>query len=357
LKTYRQANNSEAQYNTDYSDHVSIAKWYDDHLAAISITNDNGNPLVHTEKQVQSFMVENGLTLDYELITEQYLNHLEALEYLLQVLIPNGFGYYGHGHAHIDHDILRYHETYRSFRLCYETIQQFGLKPVGYAYPYSKGNKAETRRALADAGFLSGRMHSISHHNNPFIMSDSILIPEDWYGLPTLVMQDYAFNQCDRCINNTAELIPYLEETLQRKAWLILTYHSIGDEEGWGFYKMSEFETDMSSIKERDFWNASLNDITLYSRQREKAKVKANQAIDHSGRIRQLEITLSHSLSNAIYGHPLTIVLDVPVEWLSYSITVSQNNYTVQTVVFDTVKGKINLEPSQQKYLLTRNLD
>lgn len=195
---------------------MSIAKWYDHHLAAISITNDNGNLLVDTEKQAQSFMIEIGMTLDYELITEEYLNHSEALECLLQVLIPNGFGYYGHG----------------SFRLCYETIQQFGLKPVGYAYPHGKGNKAETRRALADAGFLSGRMHSIGHHNNPYIMLDSILIPEDRYVLPTLVMQDDTFNQCDWCINNTTELVPYLEETLRRKAWLILTYHSIGDEEG-----------------------------------------------------------------------------------------------------------------------------
>jgi hypothetical protein len=71
-----------------------IYKWYDGHAGAISITNDNGAPNHETEKEVQDFLIANKIRLDYEMVTENYLQDSAALDYLLQI-INNGFGYFG----------------------------------------------------------------------------------------------------------------------------------------------------------------------------------------------------------------------------------------------------------------------
>ena len=73
-------------------------------------------------------------------------------------LVPQGFSYFGHGHNHIDHDELSYEEALESFQANYDTMKDWGMKPVAYGYPRSAGHEEETQLALENAGFLSGRL-------------------------------------------------------------------------------------------------------------------------------------------------------------------------------------------------------
>lgn len=45
-------------------------------------------------------------------------------------------------------------------------------------------------------------------------------------------------------------------------------HHAIGDTANWGYYQLDSFESDLMAIQERDLWNASMNEITLYDRAR-----------------------------------------------------------------------------------------
>ena len=60
--------------------------------------------------------MEHGLVIGYEVVTGNsfYGDRIfsgpddERIVYLMSELVPKGFGYFGHGHNHIDHDELSY---------------------------------------------------------------------------------------------------------------------------------------------------------------------------------------------------------------------------------------------------------
>lgn len=323
-----------------------IYKWYDGHTAAISITNDNGGPSNETEKEVQDFLIANKIRLDYEMITENYLQDSAAIDYLLQI-INNGFGYFGHGHKHINHDALSYQDSYNDFKTCYETMKQFGLKPIAYAYPGGWGYHLRTRTALADAGFLCGRKFEQLDHKNPFIVPDSVAEPKDWFALPTLVMQSYNYDACYVCINNTSELIPFLDECLEKTAWLIITYHSIGFYEGYGFYEMEDFKSDIQAIKARDFWTISMNQAVLYIKEKKNARLLIKWGKNKFDDVEKIIINLNDGLPDDYYDQPLTISFDIPVNWINRQLSLSRNGDQIDEFTFNSTRAKISLIPSE----------
>lgn len=326
---------------------ASIAKWFENHAAAISITYDDGGPYSDTNKETNKFVVENGMTMDYELVTYDHIRTPNINKYFLKKVIPIGLGYFGHGHRHINHDELSYTDALKSFKRCFQAMSEMGLKPVAYAYPEGKGLKPETQKALSESGFLSGRLHFSPKMTAPYILSNSEKEPENWFGLPTLVMQDFAYSQCKDCTNNNEELIPYLEETLKRNAWIILTYHAIGDEKGYGFFKRDEFKKNIFSIKERNFWNASMNAVTLYIRERLHANVHLSPSYDFHKKIEALEITVSDSLPNDVYDQPLTVLFTLPKEWVHKTIALEENGQTIKTFVSDSPQAMIHIKPDE----------
>ena len=326
-----------------------IAKWQDGHAGAISVTYDSGIPLAPTDRRVQHFIVSKGLHLDYEVVTANYATFPELAAYLRRKLLPRGFGFFGHGHRHLDHDRLSYEEALASFRDCYQTLRDLGVEPVAYAYPYGAGWKRDTRRALAASGFLSGRMHDERARRNPFIVPDPIETPRNWYRLPTLVMQDRRFAGCDECVDGTAELIPFLDGALQRHAWLILTYHGIGDESQWGWYPMSDFRSDMNAIAKRDFWNASLDAITLYVRERNAARLTVSSDAT-AGVTHHIRIELSDALPPAIYHQPLTVMLRVPAEWIGTPLVVTHRAALLERIETGSAELKLSLVPDADPY-------
>ena len=360
---------------------ASVAKWLDNHAAAISITNDDW-PTPGREPDIDRYVMEQGLVMGYEMVTGNtfYGDRIfsgpddERIVYLMSELVPKGFGYFGHGHNHIDHDELSYEEALESFQANYDTMKDWGMKPVAYAYPRSAGQEEETQRALEASGFLSGRLqttHPVASYNLPariaryfrdlargsaspvglYNLPGSQLAPDNWFGLRALEMQSIEFQGCEGCINDNDELVPVLDEALAQTAWVILTYHAIGKPEWWGWYDWGEFRKDVQSIAARDFWTAPMNDITLYVRERENAVITV-EVVEGGTGTESIEITLSDGLDNGRFNQPLTILFDQPTDWVGRPFTVSQDGKLLDELVFDTEAAMLSLKPNERPYVL-----
>lgn len=355
-------------YNTAHNDpsphplNASVAKWFDNHTAAISITYDRPLEPVGGSR-LDSYVMEQGLVLDYELVTgNTYHGDLvhsgpddEKLVYLRSELVPKGFGYFGHGHNHIRHDELSYEDALESFQTCYDTMQDWGFKPVAYAYPRNAGKEDETQRALEASGFLSGRLQT-DHLSRYYNFSGDQKTPENWFALMALPMQSIEFETddsppCNACINDNNELVPVLDEALEHTAWIILTYHAIGLPQYFGWYDWEEFKKDIQSIAGRDFWVSPMNDITLYARERENVSLTIEVFADDIA-TELIEITISDGLDNTRFNQPLTILFDQPTDWIGKLFTVSQDGEHLDEYVFDTKTVMIPLKPNEQTYRL-----
>jgi len=285
-----------------------LTKWYNNHTAAISITNDDGAPDSDAERRVQEEILRRNLVMDYEIVTYNMRDQVRT--HIIEYLIPNGFGVFGHGHKHIDHDKLTYEEAYESFKTNYDIMVDMGIKPISYAYPEGAGHKKSTQQALADAGFLNGRLHRTWDHTSANIVSSNRKIPNNSFYLPSLVMQDFDFRQNNAAINNCAELIPFLDDAIKNTAWLIKTYHAIGREDGWGFFCWNEFVKALDEIESRDFWSVSMDNATRYIMQRETAKIEIKEAAN-SVRY-DFVIRIQHDLDMEIFSHPMTVAIRFP---------------------------------------------
>jgi hypothetical protein len=340
---------------SDENIQVSITNWHDNHRAAISITHDAGWVSAETVGRVNALVVEQNLHLGYEMVTSTFREYPELLTYARNSMSNRYFSFFGHGDTHINHDALGYDSALASFTKCAETMKNFGFRPIAYAYPHGAGFLPETQRALANAGFLSARGFSFEKGEASLIMPDSTRLPKNWYLLPSLVMQDIAFEGCDSCINSNAELVPYLDAAIRRGAWLTNTYHAIGDDKGWGYYKFSEFQADLASIKMRDFWCASLEDVTLYIRERANTRIQTtmlktvNTSFGASS-TKGVEITLSDNLDNTLFNFPLTVRLVPPTSWVGKKATVRQNAQTVQPIFSVTDTLFLHLLPNETPY-------
>lgn len=326
---------------------ATIAKWHDNHRAAISLTHDAGWLSEEAVGKVNALVLESRLHLGYEMVTANFRQYPELMEYYRRSMSGESFSLFGHGDTHIDHDKLDYDSAFASFSRCAATMQSFGLRPIAYAYPNGGGFLSSTQRAVANAGFLSARAFSFGVGEKSLIMPDSITTPENWYLLPSLVMQDFAFEHCDTCINSNQELVPYLDAAVRRSAWLTLTYHAIGDEQGWGYYKLSEFRADIAAVLARDFWSASLQDITLYARERAKAHIELNMLDD------TIEIKVTDNLDNILYNYPLTVVLRLPSTWKGKAATLTLEGRREQMYSRLTDSLLLHLLPNERTYKLS----
>ncbi len=343
---------------------ASVAKWHNGHAAAVSINYDA--PLFPWgEPDINGYVMDQGLVLGYELVTGStywgqplYSGPKDArLVYLFENLIPNGFGYFGHGHDHIDHDILSYEDALESFKANYETMEDWGLKPVAYSYPRNAGQDEETQRALEASGFLSGRLQTYETDRFYNVPGDS-KAPDDWFALMAVPMQSIefeteTFEPCEECVNDNTELDPILDEALNRTAWIILVYHNIGNPQGFGWYDWDEFQKDVRSIAERDFWVAPMNDITLYVRERQRASVQV-EVFGETDDPDRIEMTVSDGLDNVVFDQPLTVLFDLPVHWAGEPFTVAQDGEQPARHVFDATAARVSLKPNERPYVLRK---
>ncbi len=344
---------SESEHLAGVQVKAVVAKWYDDHAGAVTLTYDSGWPAVGTDNKVQMLAHGYGVKVDFELVTANFRKYEDLKSYLEHVIIPLDIGVFGHGDEHTNHDSMTYQQAYESFRRCYETMRDLGLKPVSYAYPGGMGFEQETWKALEDAGFLSGRSFHKGAYLDPYITPGNVMEPSNWYDLPTLVMEEYSVAQCEPCVGSAEELGSYLEETVKRTAWLMPTYHNIVDVGETGLYRISEFEKDLQQIAKRDLWSATFNEATLYVRERSKATVNAHWYKNERGDVRMIGIHLADHLPDDTYNQPLTVLVDIPPAWVGKTLSIFDGDSFVSSVVATSEHAKISVKPIDREYRIT----
>ncbi len=341
---------------------ADLTKWYNGYLSAYSPTLDADDPEVFSFEN--EWLIERGMFMDYEIVSTLYDEHPHRMDFLKDSLIPHGFGYFGHGHAHDDHDAFDYDGAYNSFRTNYERMVSYGLKPVSYAYPYGNGRKASTQRALRDAGFLSGRMFQPRVQGyGPYIMPGKEKAPPNWYTLPSLRMEDAAFEGCtDVCTNNPEQFAQHLHRNVELGSWLISTYHSIGfdgetpgrDWIAWGFYRQQNFLSDMTLVQElRDegkVWLAGMDAVTLYILQRNATRVRMDATGEDS-----FSLSVTNNLDKEFYDHDLTVRLRILPKHVGRRLIVSHSESADPALpIIDTVMSSqvvlVNLRAQTEPY-------
>jgi len=292
------------------------------------------------------------MTMDYEVLTSEWELDMNSVNYFVDSLIPIGTGYYGHGHLHINHDALSYDADLADFKKCYEVMKSFGMIPVSYAYPGGFGYHIATQNALHDAGFLSGRMFEKLDFLDPYIVPGDQKEAKDWYTLPTLIMQSSEYNGCVVCVNNTAKLIPYLDECINENAWIILTYHALDNVNEYGFYFLSDFKNDVIAISQRDFWQSSMNRVTLYVQERAQAEAAVTWHRNEYNSVDTIKVNLDDNLPDSIYYQPLTLKFQIPSYWSNKKIDVIRDNNMVEQLIYYSNEAILSIVPAKTMYYL-----
>jgi len=337
---------------------VGITKWYNGYHAVYTPTLDDGPPAFFEVEN--EWLIEHGLFMDYEIVSDIYDRLPQRLAPFLERLIPNGFGYFGHGHAHDNHDLFTYEESLASFTKNFERMESYGFKPVAYAYPYGAGIENSTVQALKDSGFLSGRLHRMNHDGyGPCVMPGDELEPPDWFRLPTLTMQSIDFEQRADYINNPDEFFSYFEPCIAQGGWVNSTYHAIGHDGinrpvAWGFYYRDHFYTEMLRVKELVdegvLWLAQLNHVTLYTYQRNAAEVRFRNVENN-----EFELLVNDNLDRIRFNHELTLRFNLSKSKLSEVqrvIVSNSSNNTFKEIDITRSDLLLNLVPSSTPYTM-----
>ena len=242
---------------------VTILKWYGGREAAISLTYDAPwrGAGCRASIGVQAAH-DRGLAIDLEMVTAQFedAEGQEIVAGIPEELFAQGSRIFGHGHTHINHDSLSLEQAFEAFSTCYRLMDEWGLVPRAYAYPQSAGRLATTQIANELAGFICARGWVGTPSEEALICPDQEIEPELWHYLPSIAMSR---DSGPSYVSNHEQLEPYMQQALDREAWLILMYHSIGLEGSWGYYELAEFEKDVDFVVENDFWCGNMDMVAL----------------------------------------------------------------------------------------------
>ncbi|HWB94067.1 MAG TPA: polysaccharide deacetylase family protein [Puia sp.] len=133
-----------------------------------------------------------------------------------------------------------------------------------------------------------------------------------------------------------------------KDTWLVLVFHGI-DSLGWEWTPIPKLEEYFKYIKARqeNLWVATFGDATRYMREREHAKINAE---NKNGTI---VVSLTHSLDPTMYDLPLTLKTYIPRQWKK--VTVTQGSAKQQPAVRHDAQGAYilyQLKPNTSNALL-----
>lgn len=329
---------------------LEALKWPGGRRAAVSITYDAPFGTHPDHHLATDAVLSRGLTMDIEMVTstfQQPKNH-HLLENIQNQLLPRGIHFYGHGHRHIDHDSLSYEEALADFRLCYDLMTEWGLRPRAYAYPGSAGRLARTQLANRQAGFLCARGMSLDPAEF-CICPDSTTAPANWYYLPSVVL---AQGESVNYVNSYEELEPILADALARRAWVILMHHAVGIPEGWGYFPLADFERGLDYLAGHDFWIGNMDMTALYIKERNAFAPQLGRVAKKKGR-HSFALVLADGLDNSVFDQPLTLEFRFSPQLQGQTLQLEPaiEGQTDFPVVDHTLR--LHVIPDEQSYLLS----
>jgi hypothetical protein len=332
---------------------INAAKWSGNKTASISITYDarwrgtGRDPMID---QAINDVLSRYLTIDFELVTANYVDFPDIIASMHTDLVAHGIGFFGHGHKHDIHDTFDFDYCLKSFSLCYQYMKQWGFNPRTYAYPGWSGYEPTTQAAMNQSGFIAAR-GKVSLVDSMFICPGNTSEPENWYYLPSVAFAQKNAYDINSYVNTHDEFMPILVRALDETAWIILTYHSIGFDDGWGFYPFEEFHRDLDAIASADFWCASMDNISCYIKERNALEIKT-EYIGSTASEFVCDIIFSDKLSDRVYDQPLTInfTFTAPKDIASVRFEPSLNGQ--KTYVVTGNRLSLDVLPDDRKYRL-----
>jgi peptidoglycan/xylan/chitin deacetylase (PgdA/CDA1 family) len=148
--------------------------------------------------------------------------------------------------------------------------------------------------------------------------------------------KDYVQWQRGPLHNTSIDLMKSWVDTAcaSKDLWLVLVFHGI-DSLGWEWTPVPKLGEYFKYIKDREakLWIATFGDVTKYMRERENAKINA----DEKSGTGIISVSLTHSLDQAMYDLPLTLKTYVPANW--NKVTITQGASTQQVGVQHDEKG------------------
>lgn len=326
---------------------VKVLKWFNGHKAAVTINYDAGWNIHPTYEKTVNEVMQRNLTMDWELITSNYMSpeRYSLIENFKTNLMSHGIHFFGHGHRHINHDSLNFNEAYEDFKLCFDLMTEWGLKPSVYAYPGSLGYLARTQLANMLAGFISARGGRTTI-DEFFICPDNKTEPDNWYYLPSAIIA----SENSAYINNDAEIQYILNLTLDKTAWIILMYHSIGFVGGYHYYPMDEFVKDLDFIAANDFWCGNMDLVVKYIKERNNFNFKET-FISSNSEMSSYKVEFFDNLENEMYNQPLSIEFEMNGESFRSIKLVSPEGSEVQNEVTNGFVT-FNIIPDEKEYIV-----
>ncbi|GJQ61347.1 MAG: hypothetical protein SCALA702_04000 [Melioribacteraceae bacterium] len=330
----------------DHIEDISVAKWFNNHTAAITLTYDASIGNISRTMLAVDAVIERDMIMDLEMVTAKYSEPENAhyLDFIRDEMIPKGIGFFGHGHEHINHDELGYKDAYNSFSLCYELMSNWGLNPVTYAYPHARGYKGTTQLAVKRAGFIAARGYTLDE-DEFLICPNEKTEPENWFYLPCVGMaKEYEY-----WVQSNTELTPHLQRAVDNTAWIMLMYHSVGMPEVSGYYDLDEFETDLETIKSMDFWCDHMDNITLYIYEK-NSFYYLTEYMGVSGDKTRYRITFGDGFAEEIYSQPLTINLSFKDDYKFSTLEMNPSAESGRLYSIENNKVSINVIPDETTY-------
>lgn len=285
-----------------------IERWRHGRKGAVSITYDAVYGTDPAHRVAGEAVLSRGLRMDIEVVSSFFEGTALArwIQYYRDVLMPEGFRFFGHGHTHALHDTMNFDQAFASFDTNFRLMQQWGLQPKAYAYPGSSGQRRSTQAANKAAGFICARGSQVDT-DSVYIAAEGDTTMPEWYFLPSVVMGNASY----RYLDTHDKLRPILNGVVERGAWVILMYHAIGIPEGWSYYPMDEFTKDLDAIADLDLWSANMDAAACYLKERLAASFLLNGLVT-DGDVVNLSLALEDGLPDGIYDVPLTVTLSSP---------------------------------------------
>jgi len=328
---------------------IEPLKWFNGHSAAVSLNFDitwRGTGKDKCNDDMVDAVVKRGLRADIELVTAKYVNYPGLVQSMFSDILPKGIFFFGHGHEHVNHDNYSYEYCWNSFTTCYNYLVNWGFKPKTYAYPGWSGKKNTTQLANKLAGFIAARGKNDTP-DSMYICPGEISEPPNWYYMPCAAAGNY-----DPYIMSHSQMAPIIDTTFEKNAYLIITYHSVGNIDGWGYYPYDDFISDLEQIRSKDFWSGNMDDVVCYIKERNAftPDIEFSKSSDDSIRY---NVSFRDNLDNSIFNQPLTCEISfadsINVEEIVFSPPLADGNR------FNVVDKKItvNVIPDESKYEMT----
>lgn len=277
----------------------TIARWFNNKKAAVSLTFDDGIPGQYTVAVplLDKYGFKGTFFMSVKIVNSQHISWSVINKAALE------------GHEIANHALTHPHFTGNSLDTiayeCAEATKEMNMlvpaqKMITHAYPFGDGggnteqDKA-IRRTVAPY-FIGAR--ATKNRPEPYNVYDFAKTNDDYYNINSQMITDSA---------SFVDFGKYVDQTITVGGWFCPTYHGIHD--GWIITPTEVFAKHLEELEKRkaSLWIAPFKNVIQYHRERNSAALKA---IRQTGKIWVLSLTDTLGNSNN-FDQPLTINLKV----------------------------------------------